>query len=84
MSDIFQDLTDFFESISKKSSRKGRHRVVSKRSAGFEKYTINTSRNKFSTDYLIERSTRERKGVNKKITKFDSSVCFNPSFLFDE
>jgi hypothetical protein len=83
MSDIFNDLNIFFES-SKRFFNKSRLRVVTKKSEGFEKNSLNLSENKFSTDYLIERSTRERKGFNKKIRKFDSSDNFNSSFLFDE
>jgi hypothetical protein len=81
MSDIFQNISDFFESI---GFGKNRHRVIVKKSGGFEKYSLNLCSNKFSIDYSIERSTRERKGSNKKIKKFDSSNNFNSSYFFDE
>jgi len=83
MSNIFNHLSDFFE-LNKRIFNKSRFRIVTKKSEGFEKKSLNLEENKFSTDYLIERSTRKRKGFNKKIRKFDSSDNFNSSFLFDE
>jgi len=83
MSDIFNNLRDFFES-NKRIFNKSRFRIVTKKSEGFEKKSLNLEENNFNPDYLIERSTRERKGFNKKIRKFDSSDNFNSSFLFDE
>jgi hypothetical protein len=83
MSDIFNNLRDFFES-NKRIFNKSRFRIVTKKSEGFEKKSLNLEENNFNPDYLIERSTRERKGINKKIRKFDSSDNFNSSFLFDE